>query len=139
MAKFEWRAAFELGVPDIDEEHKRMLSVIYGIEDAIVAEDQARFAALMDEIIEIARSHFEKEEALLARLDYPDLNRHIEYHTRLLSHATETKKICEQLTKQELLRKCVDEMLGFLVDDIVKGDMEFKSFLQEKGVVERRT
>ncbi len=135
MAKFEWREAFELGVPEIDEEHKRMLSVIYGIESAIIEQDQARFIELLNEIIEISRAHFEKEEALLARLDYPDLNQHMEYHTRLLEHATETKRICEQLTQQEMMQKCVDEMLGFLVDDIVKGDMEFKSFLQEKGVM----
>ncbi len=139
MAKFEWRKAFELGVPEIDEEHKRMLSVIYGIESAILAEDRPRFIRLLNEVIELSRAHFEKEEALLARLGYPDLDQHIDYHTRLLEHATETKNICEQLTQQEMMQKCVDDMLGFLVDDIVRGDMEFKSFLQEKGVVGWKT
>jgi hypothetical protein len=35
------------------------------------------------------------------------------------------------------LRQCFEEMARFFVDDVIRGDMEFVSYFQVTGIVQR--
>lgn len=44
---------------------------------------------------------------------------------------------CAQTGSLESYEACCDELMTFLVDDIVRGDMKMKSFLKEAGLTVR--
>jgi hemerythrin len=139
MTRLRWAKAFELGVPEIDTDHKRLLSAMRDLEDAVSVGDPGRFAARVAETIDLSEAHFKREEALLAQLDYPDREGHVAYPAKLFLNAKQAQRDFEGSTTADDMKACLDKMIKFLLDDIVKGDMEFKSFLEVKGVVARST
>lgn len=137
MAKLDWLETFELGVPEIDDDHREMLAIMKRVEVAADAEDFDLCADLLDKLIEFAKAHFKREEDLLEEAGYAHLELHKEYHAALVHRANTVKAICKGLRTRERFKDCCSEMFGFLVDDIVAGDLGFKSFLEEKGMIKR--
>ncbi len=137
-AKLEWFGTFELGVPEIDDDHKRLLSVMRDIqssaEQGSTDECEQNLGKLLDEI----RAHFGREEEFLRKLGYDGVQDHIAYHAELYSRAEAAKNSCQKLASQEDLLDCCEELMSFLIDDIVRGDMPLKSFFEEKGLVEQQ-
>src|ERR1017187_905088 len=80
----EWIEDFELGLSDIDDQHR----CIYGlIQHLYAACKRAYRPGVLDTIIElerITRIHFEHEERLMVACDYPYLPKHATEHAMLL-------------------------------------------------------
>ena len=137
MARFEWLETFELGVEEIDNDHIEMLSIMKEIETSADAEDFDLTTGLLDKLVSSSMAHFEREEALLERHGYLNLDVHKEYHAALIARASAVKDVCKGIRSRENFKECCDEMFRFLIDDIVAGDLNFKSFLEEKGLIQR--
>jgi len=136
--RLEWLESFELGYKAIDEDHRKMLSLMKQIEAAMLAGNLDRGAALLDDLLHFSEMHFKREERLLREIHYPSADLHKNYHAELLLRAYAVKDACKAITSADVFRECCEEMIGFLIDDIVGGDLKIKSFLQEIGLTSRR-
>ena len=96
-----------------------------------------RCKELLDELLSFTVAHFRREEKMLEEFGYPNVEIHKKYHTELLARAKAVKSVCEALETKQNLKECCHEMFGFLVDDIVMGDLKFKSYLEDKGHITR--
>ncbi|GAB4404968.1 MAG: bacteriohemerythrin [Rhodoferax sp.] len=84
--KIEWTQGLELGDADIDKQHQELFSLI----NEIIAVDSMRdLRGLIMLLYKHIREHFAAEEALMARIEFPDLDHHTENHNRLLSRLNE--------------------------------------------------
>ena len=137
MEKFDWLESFELGITEVDEDHRRMLAIMRQIEQAADSESFDRCKELLDELLSFTVAHFRREEKMLEEFGYPNVEIHKKYHTELLARAKAVKSVCEALETKQNLKECCHEMFGFLVDDIVMGDLKFKSYLEDKGHITR--
>ena len=137
MDRFDWLETFELGITEVDDDHRELLAIMRRIKEAADREFFDECSTLLDELIEFSVDHFEREEEMLARVDYPNVEIHKEYHHRLLDRARSVKEVCKEIRTRDNLKDCCDEMFSFLVDDIVTGDLKFKSYLEEKGIIKR--
>ncbi|WP_293960200.1 hemerythrin domain-containing protein [Sneathiella sp.] len=137
MDRLEWLETFELGITEVDDDHRELLAIMRRIKDAADQELFDECSALLDELIEFSVDHFKREEEMLAQAGYPNVKVHKEYHDRLLDRATSVKEVCKEIRTRDNLKDCCDEMFGFLVDDIIKGDLKFKSYLEEKGIIKQ--
>jgi len=135
MTEFRWIDAFSIGVDEIDDGHRDLMRIMGEVKTAAKDGDRQRCSALLLELIESAKAHFAVEEALLRDAGYPGLEEHIKYHEKLLLEAQAAKEICDQIKNAEDLERCGDVLGAFLVDDILRGDLHFKSFLEEKGII----
>jgi len=131
MSKYEWLETFELRVPEIDGDHRSMLDLMKAVRVEAHAGRKARTAAALDRLIAFSKEHFQREEAFLASHGYGSTNEHTEYHGELLDRAVALKETCCKLVSPDEIEGCCDELMSYIVDDIVKGDMQLKSFLQE--------
>lgn len=138
MAKLDWLETFELGLPSIDDDHREMFAIMKSVESAANADDYDLCADLLDKLVKFSAAHFKREEDLLKEAGYPSVEIHSEYHSELVARAIAVKEICIGIRSRENFIECCEEMFAFLVDDIVAGDLNFKSFLQEKGLIEHR-
>lgn len=135
MADLEWHQFYEIGVEFIDEEHKAILSIMRGIQESVVRCDFDKTYSLTNRLVEVVQLHFTHEEEFLEKIEYPDLLEHNNYHKELLEQAALIKKICQGIDSEHDLLVCFDEMKKFMVDDILYGDIKFKSFLEYKGLI----
>ncbi len=133
MPEFEWLDSFELGVPEIDSDHKKLFALAKYIRPAVLDANHAKCLSAVEEFITLTLEHFQREEAILRDLGYPELKVHIKYHTSLMDSARKMKEVCQNLKSQHEMEECYRAMTAFLIDDFIRGDFTFKSFLQEKG------
>lgn len=84
-----------------------------------------------------ATDHFSREEQYLSEVEYPGLEKHKIYHKELLVKADTTKRMCEGIETDHDLKECFDRMVNFLIDDILRGDIKFKSYLEYEGYLDK--
>ncbi|HEY9081656.1 hemerythrin domain-containing protein [Magnetovibrio sp.] len=130
---------FITGHPVVDAEHRKIVDSINGVSQAVSAGEYERCSTLLDEFLQICIDHFDSEESLLSELGYPGLADHTAFHRELILKAKSVKVLCMDRTRPDSIQRCFDEMATLLIEDVVKGDLQFVSFLVEKGVVDQRT
>ena len=135
MVKLQWLESFSIGIKSIDDDHKRILQVMRDVQTAVENLDYALCTSLLDDLVEMGSAHFLSEEKYLAKVSYPYIEEHILYHQELLLKIKAVRVICHDANSQGVLEKCFDGLAEFLVDDILTGDLQFKSYLQARGLV----
>jgi hemerythrin len=85
-AMFEWTADYEVGVRQIDGEHRRLFALAETLYQAMTAGKgkavlQDHLAALLD----YTCYHFKHEEQLMERIAYPGYRQHRQDHENLRS------------------------------------------------------
>ena len=85
---FEWRAEYDMAVPEVDDGHRRLFSCIERLnEKASPEEEKLCRESLRETMVE----HFTAEEALMESAGYPWLREHRRLHEKLLAEFTETR------------------------------------------------
>lgn len=129
---------FLTGHPRVDAEHMKIVEAINDVSDAVNAGEYEKCAILLDDFLNICQHHFAAEEQLLADLKYPGLHDHAIFHKELVLKAKAVKTLCMDRDAPDSIERCFDEMATLLIEDVVKGDLQFVSFLIDQGVVETR-
>jgi len=136
--KVELLPTFITGHPVIDGEHRKIVDCINAVSEAVSAGEHAKCSSLLDGFLNICADHFAAEERLLADLGYPDLRDHAVFHKELILKAKAVKTLCMDAHSPDSIRRCFNEMATLLIEDVVKGDMQFVSYLIEHGEVDPR-
>ncbi len=130
----ELTPSFMLDYEALDRDHQRLADIVNLIVEAIDGDEGAKCEDLVNDFVKSAKSHFAKEEALLAKVGFPNLDKHHDHHENLntkMDHLIEFAKMAgENQMARDSLRK---ELVFFLMDDVITADMDFKSFIEEKS------
>lgn len=137
MPKIEMQESFRIGHARIDADHRRLIDLVNSLDDAVAAGAFARCRDLFDGFIEAAREHFAREEQVLREAGFPRLTQHCVYHWGLLQRAHSVRRMCGEMNDPADIRDCFENLVSFMVDDVILGDMDFKSFLQDQGLASR--
>jgi hemerythrin len=79
-----WSQSYESGLPEVDVQHQEMFELIQQIGALDDANAREQISGLLDELERVSREHFAHEERLMAQYDYPDLDKNVSSHQRLL-------------------------------------------------------
>ena len=71
MAKMEWQANYTVGDTKMDDQHKGLIALI----NQLGGEDEVDVRDVLETLQEYVDIHFRDEEALLAKIDFPDLGK----------------------------------------------------------------
>jgi hemerythrin-like metal-binding protein len=89
-----WRAAYSVGIPQIDDQHKGLVRLINNLQHAMMAgTGKSALSSIINDLIRYTEIHFEFEEAMLQQHDYSDLAAHQREHQEL------TRQVCELRSK----------------------------------------
>ena len=128
--RLEWSPAFELGVREFDDEHRKLFELVNDVGSSIEARDYPRCHALSDQFISAFERHMADEESMLVRVGFPDIQAHQALHARLKSEAQALRTACDAPGDGRLMKACHERMLNCLIDDVVGGDSQFKSYIE---------
>lgn len=84
MSLIVWESKYEIGIPEIDAEHRVFVSIIQRIEAALEEGNKDYIIGLIEELLKYAAFHFSSEENIMIREEYPDYHWHKKIHERLL-------------------------------------------------------
>lgn len=121
-----------IGIPEIDEEHKKLFELITNIDTAVKSNDDsiANAMLLINELKQYAISHFAHEEAYMARINDPELKRQKKEHAAFVekinsySYADVTEESAKSIILEllEYLSKWL--MVHILGSDILIGQFQ---------------
>lgn len=80
----EWIEEYESGLPEIDVQHRQIFQLIQRVSALDAHNDRPGVRALVAQLEQVARHHFEQEERLMAACGYPDVASHAVDHAQLL-------------------------------------------------------
>jgi diguanylate cyclase (GGDEF)-like protein/hemerythrin-like metal-binding protein len=93
MDAFQWNPCFLTGLPEVDEQHHRLVDAINRFGELVMREEGAtatEMEAVFGELAAYARHHFAEEEAMMVsqRLDARFVERHQHSHNSFMEEVT---------------------------------------------------
>lgn len=130
--KAAWKDAFAVGDALIDAQHKAFFAEINDVARALDHEDGCEREAVILFYRRFYRAlvlHFRDEEAMLARVAFPDLDSHHAEHQALLASVSAVEGML--LTGEDIhhWRFVVKRLFIALVEHLAGTDMRYKSHL----------
>jgi len=90
---FEWTEEYAVGVRQIDEEHRRLFALAEAMHMAMIAGKGREFLqTLLAGLLDYTSYHFAHEEALMARVGYPERSKHQRQHEALKARVRELQE-----------------------------------------------
>lgn len=90
MALIEWTPALEVGLEEMDRQHRQLVKILNELHQAMQAGGRQRdLMRVMDELIQYTKYHFSTEERLMVEAAYPGLPRHKQTHQALTAKVEE--------------------------------------------------
>ncbi len=132
MALILWTSDYSVGVESLDADHITVASLINHIHEAKqFGTDEVVIGDILKVVVDHARAHFQREEELLEKYGYPELEQHKKEH-RLITEQLEELHEAYQSTPDPDISQEIMELLTFwLVKHILEVDMRYKAYLQE--------
>ena len=131
MAFIEWTEDLNLGIPEVDADHKVMISLINQL-DAGIGDGEAygTIGSILNTLVEYTALHFLREEMVMDACQYPNMERHIEKHGELNDRVIDIQ--CRYFDNRESV--AVDELLdflkGWLTNHVLTEDMAYRPHTQ---------
>jgi hemerythrin-like metal-binding protein len=75
-----WQDSMNFGLPEVDEEHRRMVGLLDGVCLALYGRDLPAAGRALNHFLEIMLDHFASEERLLTQFSDDEVEHHLEVH-----------------------------------------------------------
>ena len=134
MALLLWGPMLEVGVKEIDTQHRKLVDLANELADAVRAGKGKDVAGkILNELVSYTQSHFSTEERLMTLHKYPGAAEHKQLHQDLIKTVSDFKA---KFLKGEATIS--EELMSFLRDWLTKHimniDKAFARDLKTKGV-----
>ncbi|MCG3186710.1 MAG: Bacteriohemerythrin [Rhodocyclaceae bacterium] len=131
---FQWDNDFNIGIQEIDEQHKVLVSLLNDLHNAIREHHgKATSREILDRLAEYTRTHFLLEESLMRLTHYPGFEIHKAQHEDLIR---QVRDLQEKLDKENIT--ITFELLHFLKTWLARhihdSDKRFGAYFQETNL-----
>ncbi|MCA9633753.1 MAG: hemerythrin family protein [Myxococcales bacterium] len=94
MAFVDWEPqTYTVGSNQMDHQHEKLFEIINRYAAAMDRKaPRGDLAKIFDEVVSFAAYHFKDEEAMMAKVNYPDLPRHKLIHEALVKQVSDLKQ-----------------------------------------------
>ncbi|HSD18554.1 MAG TPA: bacteriohemerythrin [Anaeromyxobacter sp.] len=117
-----WNRSLEIGVPEIDHQHRELFARLGGFDDALARGDRADIAATFAFLRDYALVHFEREERLMREAEYPRLEAHQALHQGFVARLQALSREHELQGPSALLRLRARNWIVVWLTDHVGGE-----------------
>lgn len=130
----EWREEYSVGIPSIDVQHKRLLSLINQLQTAVDYQTDDSFVdEALGELVDYTRTHFVYEEGLMKDNGYPLFEEHKKEHDAMVEQVKEFLERYKK-NKEETIEEVTKFLKNWLISHINGTDKGYSSYLVDKGV-----
>jgi hemerythrin len=128
---FIWREEYAVNIEEMDNDHIEMMKVAETLYQLIDTNNQDKFLNRLKQLVNLAQQHFQKEEELLKKNQYPDYSKHIKKHKRIMQEATDViQKI--QDNRYDIDDDFVNFLKDWILNHILTEDRKYGEYLSRK-------
>jgi len=126
----EWRDAMALGVPDLDADHKRFVTLVNACEKACIEQNVEMSQRVFELAAEYAQNHFKREEVFMLSNGFPEYEAHKRAHSAMSLDLRGLWRgfLAEPDVKAKirLTHKLHESLTKWLVEHILRDDMKLR-------------
>jgi hemerythrin len=131
----EWDNGMSVGIPEIDEDHKRFILLITELNRSIAERMKAtEIHKRLQHLIEDTARHFKQEEIFFRDWKYPNADMHAASHTQVLNSL---KTIQDSFIPYGLDAEWLDAALiikNMLISHILAEDMQYANYFKSMNL-----
>lgn len=130
--KIKWNDGMSVGIPEIDEEHKRFASLVNEFNRAIVDRmDLGEIKNRLQLILEDAERHFAHEERLFKQWNYPEAKDHANIHAKI---TREIQAVMDKYLSYDLASEWIEtglQVKDILITHVLMEDMKYAKYYRD--------
>jgi hemerythrin len=135
MPLMEWNDKMSVGVETFDSEHKKLVSMLNALFDAVQAgKGKDVLGKTLDGLIDYTKSHFAREEQYMLKCGYPDLATHKKEHEDLAKQVLDVQKKYHGGSTATLSMEVMNFLKNWLIKHIQGTDKKYTPFMLAKGI-----
>ena len=130
MKTVEWKTEYEIGISEIDSQHKRLVEILNTL---VGTKDESKIKNILCDLIEYTIYHFTCEEDLMWRMNFP-LDNEQEHGDHIAEHdkfRLELRRFLKAKPSDILIRALHNFLSKWLVDHILDRDARLKTLVPE--------
>jgi hemerythrin len=136
MALMAWSDKLSVGVDSIDDQHKKLLSLLNQLHDGMMAgKGKDILGGILKGLVDYTVTHFRYEEQLFARTGYPESEEHKNEHAELVRKVEEIQRQYATTGAKALTIPVMNFLKDWLSLHIVGTDKRYAPHLIAKGVL----
>jgi hemerythrin-like metal-binding protein len=132
MVKIQWEESISVGVPQLDEDHKKLIGILNYVDahqdDGVESE---AISLVMEQIREFASSHFRHEEEYMLSIDYPEYDAHKKLHKQFRE---KTAALCLDIMdhKKTAPKDIYHFLRNWMIEHMLHVDKRLQAFAEAK-------
>ena len=127
-----WRPKVLLEIPELDEDHQRLLGCVNALIAAVASKAPAGLQSALSELQSETAAHFAREETLMGEAQYPRLKQHCARHQRLLRELRILRVAFDASGRLRLPLVPMNYIRHWFVAHVAQEDRMVASYLDEK-------
>jgi hemerythrin len=134
MALFTWNDSYSVKVAMCDQQHKKLFEIINNLADAMrIGKGNDVVGKTVGELLAYTRTHFQQEEALLQKTNYPQLAAHQELHRKFVQDIESLVQRAKEGKATNSIQ-VLNMLRDWLVNHIQKTDKAYSGHLNAAGI-----
>ena len=134
MPRVTWSDRLSVGVQSIDDQHRKMLSLLNQLYDGMMSgKGKIALGGILQALIDCTAMHFTHEENLLLRSGYPDSAAHQKEHSDLLQQIRGIRRQYETVGPSAVTIPVMSFLENWTMNHITGADMRHREHLAAKG------
>ena len=132
--KFEWNEIYELGISEIDLQHKKLISIsneLYDIATSNDASYKISMSKILKGLTDYTVYHFTSEEEFMKKYGYEGTPMHKLAHDNFIAEVTQQIKKLSDASQDDIL-VFYDYIANWILAHIAKADKVWASFVKPK-------
>lgn len=130
MTLLRWRDSLALGVPAVDNDHKRLFELLNRVRFLEFAgDDSSAVADALSELLLYTQTHFRREEKLMELGNYPGLEGHRRAHRKFTGRVAEIAARFRANPAAFRVHEVYQMLADWLVDHVLGTDMQIKPYV----------
>lgn len=130
MPFIEWDACYSVHHAALDHDHQRLVEIINRLYDASgTAAQPAAIGQTLTALRRYVRTHFAREERIMAEAGYPDLEAHVQGHRRIEASLADIESLYACSPEELDVERVLDFLKDWLLNHILKADAAYTPFL----------
>ena len=137
MSFISWKEEYELGISEIDEQHKKMLSIINDLHDLMGLEEKAEqdnIDKIIKEMEDYAIYHFKTEEKYFQLFDYENNESHTAIHNQYVEKVNNWRERYDDGKDPAIFFEIFNYLQDWWIWHICHTDRDYVPFMRANGV-----